>query len=159
MILLEKNVLAQGSPREVFASDAFEAVFGSGEAPESEPDVFFPKPAADPILPAPGHPPIRRDRGSGHAETGAHAEVPSAVPVRKDVSASRFVRLSSAGRREAVRDEASASDSAGSLPEGAGSGEVGRRSAFPDSLSPSASDVSGAGVIRNSSSDDKEARA
>ena len=159
VILLEKNVLAQGSPREVFASDAFEAVFGSGEAPESEPDVFFPKPAADPILPAPGHPPIRRDRGSGHAETGAHAEVPSAVPVRKDVSASRFVRLSSAGRREAVRDEAPASDSAGGLSDGAGSGEVGRRSAFPDSLSPSASDVSGAGVIRNSSSDDKEARA
>jgi len=34
VVLLEKNVLSQGTPGEVFASPEFAAVFGSGEEEE-----------------------------------------------------------------------------------------------------------------------------
>ena len=36
VILLEKNVLTQGTPGEVFASPEFESVFGTGEEGEGE---------------------------------------------------------------------------------------------------------------------------
>ena len=82
VILLDKNVLAQGTPREVFSSPAFGMVFGAG----AEEDV--------------------RD----HTETvPSQTAFPRKAPPdpHKEVSASRIVRLTS-HRHEANEEEAGA---------------------------------------------------
>ncbi|MBR2822306.1 MAG: metal ABC transporter ATP-binding protein [Clostridia bacterium] len=81
VILLDKNVLAQGSPGEVFASPAFNQVFGAGTEAETE--------GAPDAAPA-------RTVPSGK----------SAGDPRPDVSASRIVRLTSHRRDETSRTPA-----------------------------------------------------
>ena len=80
VILLDKNVLAQGTPREVFSSPAFSMVFGAGAEEEARADA---------------------------EAAPAQAAVPRKAPPdpHKEVSASRIVRLTS-HRHEANEEEA-----------------------------------------------------
>ena len=99
VILLDKNVLAQGSPEEVFASEAFRDVFGSGDSPADDPALSV---SLDPgsLLLADsrsGNRPLRK------VASGTDAGASCETECRNESSASRIVRVVSQPR---VREDA-----------------------------------------------------
>ena len=109
VILLDKNVLAQGSPEEVFASEAFRDVFGAGN---DLPDDPFSALGAAPgsLLFADSRNaarPVRKAALAPEADVSCDTESGNAV------SSSRFVRVSSRSR---VRETGAVPDRAAEKP-------------------------------------------
>ena len=117
VILLDRNVLAQGSPEDVFASEAFRDVFGSGDGAAEDPAFGVPLDPGSLLLAdsRSGSRPARK--AVSGTDTGASCD----PECRSELSASRIVRVVS---RNAVREDEPAPDRGGEKAAQSGSSET-----------------------------------
>ena len=116
VVLLDRNVLAQGSPEEVFSSAAFSDIFGAGAEDPTDGPSAASRPAHTALL--------LRDDGTQAGQKLRPLPVAAHETAASEGSASRIVRISSKPRSAAHREHSVESDAAG-RPDPAEAAEIG----------------------------------